>query len=819
MKVQVGITVLLIATVSALAGDEPGVLSVSGAFFPYVRPERWGQVTANLGNPAEQAMQVKFILFAKDSASGQIRYTRGANLPPRTRRIVRLGHRIGIIKPKRLPSKKLSYGNSEQNFRLENTATNKILDSNFMLVRPLGPKQYCIAYVDTEITPGQDHSYLANIPDKPFGQVALANSSQRLLPDRWYGYSSLEMFIISSSEPADLLDSQIDAVLDWVGRGGVLLVTAHSSAERTLAGRLAEAAGVVVAGSHQEYRFEARSTEGEDRFEIDLVTPMTMAHLCPMSGTKVLWEANGMPLLTSRRFGSGVIFTLSVPVGALASKTVSQPKNNTSQPTSRPRDKTDRSGMLWQTISGQAKRTTPISVDAFAEAAKDKLPQIAGRRSPDRRTPVCIVGVLVVLFGLLGLFMRFIRRGELIWLVMIPVGLLGTVGMLVWGMTLRKEPRLSFLALASSRPDGTAHVQQLSTYYTPKTEDGAFSSGSTLGTIRPAVSTSISVMKLTEISAKRTMTLENVRVIANSSRTAYAESPMILSGRLVTKLSLGPKGLSGTITNNTGADVFDALVIAGGRAYSLGDLPAGRATEVVINDPPLPKDTYTEKTLFPSKEDRLRSDLISAMVSQASGQNRRLSNPSPMLLGWSRQRLLDPLGKTFTKDVESKGLTLLTSPLVMLKSPPDTKVVVPSGLLKLHIGGHPPVWDQKKQQFNKSTLSGEVVLSFAPPAATVELTDAHATLQITMRAPNCRIRFFAVTGKEDQAEEKALIQTIDRPVGTYKISFENLRRIEGAYEIIIKVDPVAADKQNKHERISILWKIESLNLTLEGVSK
>jgi hypothetical protein len=797
MKVSAGITVLLIATVSALAGDEPKVVSVSGAFSPYVRSERWGQVTAKLDNPTEQAMQVKFIFFAEDPASGQIHYTRRVNLPPRTRRTVRLGHRVGPIKPKRSSSKKLLHNNIQQKFRLENAATNKILDSNLILVRPLGPKQYCLAYVDPEALPGQDHSYLAKIPDSPFGQVSLASSSQRLLPDRWYGYSLLETLLISSSEPAELLDSQIDAVLDWVGRGGVLLVTAHSAAERTLSGRLAEAAGVVVAGTHQEYRLEARSTEGKERFDIDLATPMIMAQLCPMSGTEVLWETNGMPFLTARRFGSGTIFMLSVPIGALT---------------------TDRSRALWQTINRQAKRTTPISVDAFAEAAKDKLSQIAGRRSPDRRAPVYIVGVLAVLFGLMGLFLRFIRRGELTWLVMIPIGLLGTAGMLVWGMTLRDEPRLSFLAMASSRPDGTAHIQQLSTYYSPETEDVAFSSGSPLGTIRPSASASISVMQSTEISAERTMALEDVRVIANSSRTAYAESPIIMPVRLVTKLSLGPKGLTGTITNNTGADVFDAVVIASGRAYSVGDLPAGRTTEVVINDPPLPKDTYTEKTVR-SDKDLLRNDLISAMISPASGQNRRLSNPSPMLLGWSRQRLLDPLDKTLTEKIESNGLTLLTSPLAMLKSLSGTKVVVPGGLLKLHIGGRPPVWVPKDRRFNESNLSGAVVLNFAPPAAAAELTDARATLQITMRAPNCRIRFFAVTGAEDKAEGQTLIRTIDRPVGTYKISVENLRRIEGAYKITIKVDPVTTDKQNKRERISTLWKIESLNLTLEGVSK
>ncbi len=797
MKVSAGITFLLIATASALAGDEPDVVSVSEAFPPYVRPERWGQVTARLNNPTEQAMQVKFILFAENPTSGKIRYTRRVNLPSRTRRMVRLGHRVGPIKLKRLSSKKKQRVNIEQKFRLENAATNKILDSDFILVSPLWPQQYCLAYVDPEDPPGQDHSYLAKIPDSPFGKVALASSSQRFLPDRWYGYSLLEMFLISSSEPADLPDSHIDAVLDWTGRGGVLLITAHSAVERTLSGRLAEAAGVVVAGTHQEYRLEATSAQDKKRFEIDLATPMTMAQLCPLSGTEVLWKANGMPLLTARRFGSGTVFILSVPVGALA---------------------TDRSRALWQAITEQTKRSSPISADAFAAAAQSKLSQIAGRRSPDRRTPVCIIGVLVILFGLMGLFLRFIRRGELTWMVMIPVGLLAAGGMLAWGMTLRDEPRLSFLAMASVRPDGTAHVQQLSTYYTPETEDVAFSSGSPLGTIRSPSSASISVMGSVEVGNGRTMALEGVRVIANSSRTAYAESPIIIPGRLVTKLSLGPKGLAGTITNQTGADVFDAIVITGGRAYSVGNLPDGRATDVVINDPPLPKETYTGKIVRHDK-DLLRSDLIAAMISQASGGIGRLSNPSPMLLGWSRQRFLDPLDATLTEKAESNGLTLLTSQPAILASPPGTKVVVPGGLLKLHIGGHPPVWVAKDHRFNESTLSGEVVLTFAPPDAVAELADARATLRITMRAPNCRMRFFAVTDKKDEAKKQTLIETVKRPVGTYKISVENLRRIEGAYKITIKVDPVETGEPDKRERISTLWKIESLNLTLEGMSK
>ena len=792
MKTLVSIAVLHIAAVCVLAAEEPDVVNVSRAFSPYTQSGQWGQVTAELRNPTDRTVRARFIYFAEDPARGRIRYTRTVDMPSRTHRALRLGQRIGPAKQKRSSSKKPVF--TEQAFRLEDAQTNKILDSDYILVSTLAPTQRCLAYIDPEDPPGQDHSWLNKIPDSPFGRVVLASSRQQNLPDRWYGYSLLRILVISSTKPAELSDSQINAVLDWVGRGGALVITAHSAADRTLTGRLAEAAGVIVAGTHQEYRLEASGADGKDRFQTDLKTPMVMAHLCPVDA-EVLWQANGMPLLTLRRLGAGAVFTLAVPVGALA---------------------TDQSQPLWQTMARQMERSLPISADAFAETAEVKLNLIAGRRSSDRRTPACVVAVLAGLFLILGLFLRLRRRGELVWAIMIPLGLLCAAGLLVWSLTLRDEPRLSFLALASARSDGTAHVQQLSTYYTPRTEQIDFSSGSPLGTIRPSASASTSMMESVEIAGGRTMTLAGMRIISNSWRTAYAEAPVNLPGRLVVKVRLGPKGLEGTITNNTGADIFDAVLITDSAAYAVGLLPDGRTTTVVINDPPLPKDTYTGKTVRDDK-DLLRNDLIAAVVRPPTAPRRHLPEPTPMLLGWSARALLDPLDG---KGTESNGWTLLTVPLTLLKSPSGTKVVVPGGLLKLHIGGHPPVWVPKKRQFNESTLPGEVELNFAPPAGAGEITDARAVMRITLRAPNCRMRIFGFAGTEGQATEKKLIKTVDRPVGTYKITAENLRRLEGRYKITIRIDPLETSKPGQtRERISVLWKIESLNLTLEGISQ
>ncbi len=797
MVKRLGIMLLLIAAASVFAAaDEPDVVTVSRVFAPYIRSGQWGRVTADLRNPTDRAVRVRFVYFADDPAQGQIRYTYTTDMPARTYQNIRLGQRVGAIKKKNSSSSSKKRTYIEQAFRLEDARTNKILDSDYVLVSSLAPTQCCLAYVDPEDPQGQDHSYLMRIPDSPFGDVALTNSRQRLLPNRWYGYSLLEILVISSAEPAELSDSQISAVVDWVRQGGVLLVTAHSAGDRTFTGRLAEAAGVIVAGTHQEYRLEATDADGKDRFETDLETPMVMAHLCPLDAD-VLWQANDMPLLTLRRLGTGAVFTLAVPVGALA---------------------TNQTKPLWQTIADRMKRVQPILPDAFAASAESKFAQIAGRRSRDRRTPACIIGVQAVLFLLLGLFLHLRRRGELAWVAMVPLGLLGAAGLLVWGMTLREEPRLSFLALASARPDGTAHVRQLSTYYTPQTEQIDFSSGSPLGTVRPSASASASVMESVEIAGGRTMTLEDVRIIGNSARTAYAEAPANLPGRLGAEVRLGPKGLEGTITNNTGADIFDAIIVTGSAAYTVGLLPAGRTTAVVVHDPPLPKDTYTEKTVR-NTTDRLRNDLIAALACPPAATRRSLPEPTPMLLGWSSLPLLNPLDESRRQQAESKGLTLLTMPLTLLNTPPGTKVVVPGGLLKLHIGGRPPVWVPKKQKFNKMTLPGEVELGFAPPAGAGEITDARAAMRISLHAPNCRMRIFGFVGRKGKPAKEALIKTVDRPVGTYNVVVDSLRPVAGGYKITIRIGPLEAGRPGAHEHVSAPWKIESLNLTLEGISQ
>ncbi len=794
-----------IATACALAAsDGPEVGVVSGAFSPYVRAGLWGRVRADLINPTDRARRVRFVYPTEEVDRGQVRYTRTVQMPPHTRRTIRLGRRAAAVTKDKRSARKRGPATAEQAFSLEDAITDIAIYHNTLMVIPLESMQACLAYVDTEDPPGQSHSFLGKIPDDPLGRVVLASSRQRRLPNCWYGFSLLRILLISAAEPSELLDSQVRAVLDWVGNGGVLVITSHSAVARTISGRLAEAAGVTVAGTHEEYRLEAVEKNGNGRFRTDLQIPMLMAQLCPLvrpdgsrrDGAEVLWEANGLPLLTLRRWGGGAIFVLAAPVGALQAEQA------------RP---------LWKTIGMQMRLVSPVAGEEFVASAEENLPEIAGMRGPDRLAPTYIIAGQAALFLLAGLFLYLKRRGELAWVVLVPVGLLAAGGMLAYSRVARahKAPRLSFLALAEVRPDGSTQVRQLSTYYAPDTEEIHFSSGSIPGTVHSTGSASTAVMQSTNISSDADMRVEGVRVVANSSRTAYAEAPVDLPGRLIARTHLGPKGLEGTITNDTGADIFDAVIIAGGLVYAVGDLPAGQAAAIAVNDPPLPDDTYIGIDVR-DKIDLLRNKLLAAITYRPSKDSNRRHLPVPMLLGWTHSRMLDPLSG---KDAESNGLTLITLPLALHKTPAKTKIVVPSGLLDLEIGKiGPPVWSIKKQEFNEMSLPAGVVFDFAPPQNAAGITGARAVLRIRLDATNWRMRIFGWTGPEGESARERLIKTINRPAGAYEVAVKDLQPSEdarGKYRIIVRIDRLGSGKSEKRT----IWKIDSANLTLEGTSK
>ncbi|MCD6377371.1 MAG: hypothetical protein J7L99_00820, partial [Planctomycetes bacterium] len=609
---------------------------VSPPFRPYVLSDRWCEILANLSNPTDKTMRIKFVLPTESQTFGRIHFARSLVLPPKTAGTITLAQLNHFPKPKRNTRQVLR--TVEQPYYILDAHTGKMLLRNFMLHYPLPSHCNLIGYIDTESPAGQTHTYLKNLPESVFGKVQLTNCTQRLLPDRWYGYSSLRLLIISAVRPEEMLDSQVEAILNWVRQGGAVVITSHSDAASTISGRFAQVAGVNVVDLHEEYYLDAKSDDGKQHFHTKIAPPMNMIHLCPW-GAKVLWWANDLPLLTMRRYGAGVIFTLAVPVGALS--------NNSAQP-------------IWQTIANQIKLSIPLCEKDFLKSAREKLPKISGRYSPGRTVPLFLILSQITLFVVAGIVLLIKHRGELGYAILIPASLLLSAGIFLYAKTLREEPRLSFLTFAIMDNDGRGHLRQLATYYSPETKTISISSGSASGTIRPILSPSTSLMETTKISCDKAMQVEDIRIVRNSFRTFYTQSPITLPGKVQTMLHFGPKGLEGTITNQTGYDLFDALIVAGGKCYSVGDLPAGKTSHITVFDPPLLKHTFTAR-IVRSRMDRLRNKMLDDMVYHPDIGRKYLFH-KPFLLCWSHNILQNPLEEK-DKKTPSKGLSLLGRPI------------------------------------------------------------------------------------------------------------------------------------------------------------
>ena len=786
--------VFILVTISVLSGTsiKAGikVRLVSPPFRPYVLSDRWCEIRANLSNLTDKTMRIKFVFPTESRPFGRLHFTRSLVLPPKTARTITLAQLNHFSKSKTNSRKTLR--SVEQPYYIVDALTGKILLQSFMLHYPAPPHHNVIGYIDTEFPAGQTYTYLKDLPESVFSKVQLTNCTQQLLPDRWYGYSSLRLLIISAVRPEEMLDSQVEAILDWVRQGGAVVITSHSDAASTISGRIAQAAGVNVIDLHEEYYLDARSADGEKHFHIKIVPPMNMIHLCPW-GAKVLWWANDLPLLTMRRYGAGIIFILAVPVGALS--------NKSAQP-------------IWQTMANQIKLSIPLCEKEFFKSARETLPKISGRYSPGRTVPLLLIISQIILFVAVGIVLLIKHRGELSYAILIPASLLLSAGIFLYAKTLHEEPRLSFLTFVITDNDGKGHLRQLATYYSPETKTISISSGSTSGTIRPILSPSTSLMETTKISCDKAMQVEDIRIVRNSFRTFYTQSPITLPGKVQTMLRFGPKGLAGTITNQTGFDLFDALIVTGGKCYSIGDLPAGKTSLITVSDPPLLKHTFTSR-IVRSRMDRLRNKMLDDMVYHPDIGRKYLFH-KPFLVCWSHNILQNPLEEK-DKKTASKGLSLLVMPIKIRPSLPGTKVVVPAGLLHLTIRSlNTPLWNPLRREFIGSSRQASFLLDFAPPKQAGELLQPRAILNITIQAANFHLRISGLSHNGTKVK-KIAVKTIHRPMGKYKIVIDHLERFKDKqtdrYKLLLEILPIGKESAMKR------WNIDSLIMTLEGISK
>ncbi|HUU60367.1 MAG TPA: hypothetical protein VMZ50_12540, partial [Phycisphaerae bacterium] len=586
--------------------------SVAGPFGTYSMVGEWTQRIVTVRNATDVARPVKVEYVTSVPNRGKTAFSRIFPVPARANRRAEIVLRPGIMT---LPGGEAERNRSaagasytfEQKYVLWDLQTGGHADQYNDPDYQADPRTTRIVILSKVYDEHETYRYLKEgLPHDVMGDVQIVGHSGGGMPTRWYAYGMVNVAFLGGMDLSRVRGSQVEALLDWVRRGGVLVVFGSRVAPDMLQGALARAAGLTAAGVH--YMSDLQVGGLVDRWtqtpvqgrRFTLNWPLPMVELLPVEA-EVLLTANGLPLLTRHPYGDGQVFTLAAGIGAFQyrAEEAGQPRPaardrgdaaeggagqdaaTTDEGNQNTKARNQASRGVWGLV-GKGLRVRPaIDSGQFLAPACDALQQIAGRPGPRRVVPVVMILAIAAAAIILGVFLRFRRRGELLWAVLVPCGLV--IGGVIYGVGLLQsdQERLTHVGIISGLSDGAVSNQTVFAYYSgPGQQVVTFSSGSPGGVIVDVGQTSSSDLSSSEVRFDNALVIPD-QAEKNGTRAIYAADIGRAPG-IDSRLTFDGSGLTGTLANRLGSGISRAVIYVNRRTYRVGDLPAGAATPVAV---------------------------------------------------------------------------------------------------------------------------------------------------------------------------------------------------------------------------------------------
>ena len=765
-----------------------------------VKEDRWTQRIVQVSNRSGQDRALR-VTTAPGGGTSQI-FSVTAQVPDNWVRRMHLSLRPGSL--------------GEQpgmDFRIIDPQTGQLVlapPSNESIVTKLDKDKLTLVVLrqSGELTELNDAKTLKALHGRPLGDLEVVHITGDA-PDRWWGYDAADVVILAATDARWLRGTQVQALLDWVGHGGLLVIAAGPRTPQMLAGPLGEAAGVSAVDWHEVGLLQ---TEHGD---VSLETPMPLAELLAVDAD-VLHRVNGLPLLTRRQYGQGVMMVLALPLTGMADKDLHQYWYGVKR-------------ALQLRPSIDASLLTDRSTDLTSPGAK-ALGSIAGRPAP---RPVAPLAILIGLAGLTfagGLALRHWRRGELLWLGLVPACLIAAAGAWIYGQSRVEQERITALSVMTGSPDGRARIQEMYTYYSGQ-ESRQFDvqSGSPNATI--VVLGGRDAMSQTHTANANQMVLTD-QAIALDNMKSYAVDGIIRTDGISGVLTFDGDGVQGALTNGLGMSLESAVLLHHERTYALGDLPAGRATAVRIAADVVPRPIefvrvrggqahaegdFTGRAAVQFDADTRRKQLVSHLMSVPSTSGRQVSQGT-WIIGYTDRGLLDPLaGRSLTR----RGMGVVAWPVSFAPAPAGEEVAIPFGIAPADVipqAATSAIWNPSTREFLETTNRADLLLRVTPPAGQ-RLEAAQVQLRIVLEdGMTLRLNVDGVPGGNIENRQTVPLETRDRPaIETITIDNANrFRNEQGQYVFRIRVgsiDPVV------DPTLAANWKFRRIDAALKGQSR
>lgn len=812
---------VLMLTVPAAAQNVRIFGRPAGPFQNYLVERRWSQRELTVENTGDSPAAVKVACQPSQQSDTGLLFSRIVELPPHSRRRLRLAMRPDTLRAGgrtlgKLPLTPLTYRTWD-------------LSAD----RQLAPVSYDAAIVPArhthvglmfsyDGTPESDNDsflFLEDLKNAPLQDVTLMISSVRpdqQPPNHWFGYDGIDVLIVGRTRWGDMPPAQRTALLDWTARGGVLVVTAGQEFHRVVTAELASAAGVEVIGEHRVQSLAATNPDGEQIDPAATDWPVAFAELMPTTA-EVLWRANDLPLLTRNDHGDGVVFVLAAPLGAVKDPSLHG---------------------LWQDVNDARRARPTLDADAFATVGRDTLKEIAGLRAPGRIWPVALLVGLAAGSVAASLVLRRLGRSELTWVVLVPLCLVLAGVFFAWSRMRGNPERLSSIGLISQYPDHRSRVQVLSAYHSGSDgrEQAAFDAALEDAVIRDVGGTLAGAMTQQEIRTDWTLLLPPTDLPTGTSRALYLDASSDLTP-LTTRLTFGPDGLSGTVENRLPANITGMVLYAGRRTYRMGPVPAGGSSELTINDadrlrivryqrpdrgrPDARTSAEGEYTgaLTADPVDRLRNALLGRLMTVPAPQTRL--NDQPILIAYAPHLPANPIDDV----TDARGWSVITCPLVLQAPPAGSDVRVPSGLTQTELDSlGTATWDAVRREFLVTPRDGKLLIAARFPRAIGPVSKPRATLQIDIRAMNNRMTVYGLPSTFSPRDRRprglVKLETFDDPSGLVTLNVENIGRFAdntGRYRFLLEVRRTGQSGESLLEAGTVpKWWLRSVDVTLEG---
>ncbi len=766
--------------------------SIRGTFGQYFMEGAWANRIALVLNQNNAARRVKIVLPAVDPAKGTVHYTAVASVPAKCQRRISIAFRGGDVQAKEdtdtSPNQNLESSLHEQSFSVWDTETQERLVKAIEKFVRLEPETTVIALVAGTSVEHDTYSYLNKLFQSPLGNVRTIPEQVSELPDRWYGYAMVRVLALGAIDCTELRESQVQAILDWVHRGGVLVLAGSPQMPDMLRHPLGHIAGVSAMGWHYIDRLKVTGP-GLNTHTADLLWPLPMVELTS-ERAEVIYQANSLPLMTYRRVGQGHVFLLATPMGAIAAKPFHA---------------------IWHQVRKKQQKLPAINTAAFQKAARQTLQQVAGRPGPKRTVPLILLAALTAVVIVSGAVLRFRRRGELAWAILVPLAVLLSLGLYGYSLFASDPERLSHIGMTTFLEEDSVRTQEAFAYYSgPQSQELGFSTANPRGVISEIIGAGAATMQVSEVQTGSVLKLPNQQLPRGAIRAFYVDT-VEATEKTALQMTFDREGLTGRLENRIGREIDDAVLLANRRSYRLGKLSADSVTSVRIREADRMGSEQFSGSVVP---DPLRNELLRELIHRP-GQMKEVSK-APVIIGYMSPSLLNPLGD---KNLSHQGWSVVVWPIEITAPPAGTQVTLPAGFVDVEFPrANPRVWNSTSEKFLSPKENAELIVRAGPFPPLTDLTDTAMEIAVGIIATNYQLIVYGVQlNADEKIAERTEIARLDNPSGQLKIDVpqaDRFRDLHGRITVSLAVKSLGQSVGPAEQRLP--WQFQSIDVVLKG---